>query len=133
MNSLKLMVWPLLVLLLAASSVPASEASLAIPDLHKGTFTSLGGVSAWNLLFGGACVIAGTLGISLYLRTQIQKLPAHRSMLTVANTIYETCKTYLIQQGKFLLMLFAFIAAAIAAPKIRKALSPWNRPRYGMC
>jgi K(+)-stimulated pyrophosphate-energized sodium pump len=113
MNNLKLLAGPLLILLLAASSVYASEASLAIPDLHKGTFTSLGGVSAWNLLFGGACVIAGTLGISLYLRTQIQRLPAHRSMLNVANTIYETCKTYLIQQGKFLLMLFAFIAAAI--------------------
>src|SRR5262245_35069065 len=113
MNNLKKMAGPLLVLLLAASSAHASEASLAIPDLHKGTFTSLGGISAWNLLFAGACVIAGTLGISLYLRAQIQKLPAHRSMLNVAATIYETCKTYLIQQGKFLLMLFAFIAAAI--------------------
>ncbi|HXG13373.1 MAG TPA: sodium-translocating pyrophosphatase [Gemmataceae bacterium] len=113
MNSLKTMVWPLVLLLLAAPAVFASEASLAIPDLHKGTFTSLGGVSAWNLLFGGACVIAGTLGISLYLRAQIKRLPAHRSMLNVADTIYQTCKTYLIQQGKFLLMLFAFIATAI--------------------
>jgi K(+)-stimulated pyrophosphate-energized sodium pump len=91
----------------------ASEADLAIPDLHAGKFDTLGGLSAWNLLFGGACVIAGTLGISLYFRTQIHKLPAHASMLNVAETIFQTCKTYLIQQGKFLLMLFALIAIAI--------------------
>src|SRR5262245_32043498 len=100
-------------LLLAAAAARASETALAIPDLHKGPFTTLGGVSAWWLLFWGACVIAGTLGISLYLRTQIQQLPAHRSMLAVADTIYQTCKTYLIQQGKFLLMLFVLIGAAI--------------------
>src|SRR5262249_49679585 len=70
-------------------------------------------ISAWNLLFGGACVIAGTLGISLFLRHQIHKLPAHKSMLNVAEVIFQTCKTYLIQQGKFLLMLFAIIAVSI--------------------
>src|SRR5436305_4937815 len=59
-------------------------------------------------------VITGTLVIRLYLRTQIQKLPAHRSQLNVAETIYQTCKTYLIQQGKFLLMLFVLIAVAIS-------------------
>src|SRR5207248_1015952 len=86
---------------------------LAIPDLHSGRFPSLGGISAWNLLFYGAFVICGTLGISLYLRAQIKALPAHKSMLEVAEIIFQTCKTYLIQQGKFLLMLFAFIAVAI--------------------
>src|SRR5205807_3839930 len=85
-------------------------AKLAIPDLHQGHFSTLGGISAWWLLFDGACVIAGTLGISLYLRAQIHKLPAHRSMLNVSETIFQTCKTYLIQQGKFLLMLWVFIA-----------------------
>src|SRR5262249_41753141 len=68
----------------------------------------------WWLLFWGAMVITGTLGISLYLRAQIHKLPAHRSMLNVAETIFQTCKTYLIQQGKFLLMLFVLIAIAIS-------------------
>ena len=72
-----------------------------------------GGISAWSLLFWGAWVICGTLGISLYLRTQIHKLPAHKSMLNVAEIIYQTCKTYLLQQGKFLLMLFVLIAVAI--------------------
>jgi K(+)-stimulated pyrophosphate-energized sodium pump len=107
-----------LVLLLSGSTVAASEADLAIPDLHAGKFFAKpddpkSGMNAWTLLLCGALVICGTLGISLYLRTQIHKLPAHRSMLNVSETIFQTCKTYLIQQGKFLLMLFVFIAIAI--------------------
>jgi K(+)-stimulated pyrophosphate-energized sodium pump len=101
-------------LLLLGGTVHASEADLAIPDLHAGKFDTLGGISAWNLLFFGALVICGTLGISLYLRGQIRKLPAHKSMLDVAEIIFQTCKTYLIQQGKFLLMLFVLIAIAIS-------------------
>jgi K(+)-stimulated pyrophosphate-energized sodium pump len=111
--SLKTILGALAALLLMAASAHASEADLAIPDLHQGTFTSLGGISAWWLLFIGAWVIVGTLSISLYLRTQIHRLPAHKSMLDVADTIYQTCKTYLLQQGKFLLMLFVLIACAI--------------------
>jgi K(+)-stimulated pyrophosphate-energized sodium pump len=99
----------------AATPARASEADLAIPDLHAGRFNLFGTeVSAWTLLFSGALVICGTLGISLYLRTQIHKLPAHKSMLDVAETIFQTCKTYLIQQGRFLLMLFVLIAVAIS-------------------
>jgi K(+)-stimulated pyrophosphate-energized sodium pump len=115
MKSLKLVAGSVALLFLTAAGAYASEASLAIPDLHAGRFSLFGvDVSAWNLLFYGAFVICGTLGISLYLRTQIHQLPAHKSMLDVAEVIFQTCKTYLIQQGKFLLMLFAFIAAAIA-------------------
>jgi len=109
-------------ILLAAAVLPlvlqavssASEADLAIPDLRKGHFTSLGGISAWNLLAIGALVITGTLGISLYQLYQIYKQPAHKSMLDIAEIIFQTCKTYLIQQGKFLLMLFVLIAIAIS-------------------
>lgn len=98
-----------------AGPLLASEASLAIPDLHEGTFNILGReISAFNLLLYGSIVICGTLGISLYLRRQIAMLPAHESMLKVAEIIFQTCKTYLIQQGKFLLMLFVLIAAAMA-------------------
>jgi K(+)-stimulated pyrophosphate-energized sodium pump len=105
----------LVLLLLAATQAHASEADLAIPDLHAGSFDLFGTeISAWNLLFYGALVICGTLGISLYLRAQIRQLPAHKSMLDVAEIIFQTCKTYLIQQGKFLLMLFALIAIAIS-------------------
>ena len=101
--------------LLSAGPVWASEADLAIPDLNvHGSFT-IGGntISAGNLLFYGAFVIAGTLGISLYLRAQIKALPAHKSMLDVAEIIFQTCKTYLIQQGKFLAMLFVIIGSAM--------------------
>lgn len=99
---------------LLPTSLFASEMDLAIPDLKAGTFKILGTeITAWNLLFYGAIVIAGTLGISLYLRKQIKDLPAHKSMLDVADVIFRTCKTYLIQQGKFLLMLFVLIAAAM--------------------
>jgi len=101
--------------LATATALQASEADLAIPDLHKGTFDLFGtSITAWNLLLYGAFVICGTLGISLYLRAQIYKLPAHKSMLDVAEIIFQTCKTYLIQQGKFLLMLFVLIGAAIS-------------------
>ncbi len=92
----------------------ASEANLSIPDLHEGVFHIFGGsISAWNFLCYGALIIAGTLGFSLYLFNQVKKLPAHRSMLKVAGTIYQTCRTYLLQQGKFLLMLFGLIAIVL--------------------
>jgi K(+)-stimulated pyrophosphate-energized sodium pump len=111
--------WLLMVFVLSAgwggSEVRAGEEDLAIPDLHAGTFDIFGAeISAWNLLFYGALVICGTLGISLYLRGEIKKMPAHSSMLNIAEIIYETCKTYLLQQGKFLLMLFVLIACAIS-------------------
>ncbi|MFT3739564.1 MAG: sodium-translocating pyrophosphatase [Breznakibacter sp.] len=92
--------------------VHASEADLAIPDLHQGIYVIFGkAVSAWDFLFYGAMVIAGTLFFSLYLFRQIKKLHAHESMLKVASTIYETCRTYLLQQGKFLLLLFVIVGA----------------------
>ncbi len=101
-------------ILLQTVSIFASEADIAIPDLHEGTFHILGNtISAWNFLFYGAIVIAGTLGFSLLLRSQIKRLKAHRSMLEIANTIYKTCSTYLLQQGRFLIMLFLIIAIAM--------------------
>ncbi len=115
MKSLKRIVLTLGMVLLPAAAVLASEADLAIPDLHKGApYNLLGGIKPWDLLFWGAMVIAGTLGISLFLRHQIYRIKAHESTLKVAEIIFQTCKTYLVQQGKFLLMLFAFIAAAMA-------------------
>jgi K(+)-stimulated pyrophosphate-energized sodium pump len=101
--------------LLPAVTVFASEADLAIPDLHAGSYTLFGTtITAWQLLFYGALVICGTLGISLFQFFMIKKEKAHDSMLKVAEIIYQTCRTYLLQQGKFLLMLFAFIAVAMA-------------------
>ncbi|MCK6457513.1 MAG: sodium-translocating pyrophosphatase [Phycisphaerae bacterium] len=103
-----------LVVLAGAPSVQASEADLAIPDLHQGHFRILGqDISAWWLLFWGGFIIFITCGFSVWMRTQIHKLPAHRSQLAVAETIYQTCKTYLVQQGKFLVALFVIMSAAM--------------------
>jgi K(+)-stimulated pyrophosphate-energized sodium pump len=110
---LKTFAWSAGIVLLAAATAHAGEADLAIPDLHEGKFASLGGISAWDLLLYGSFVILGTLTISLYQIWQIYRQPAHKSMLDVAEIIFQTCKTYLIQQGKFLLMLFGLIAVAM--------------------
>ncbi len=109
MKSLKPILCSTAVLLLGAAAARATEANLAIPDLHHGSYNKLGGASPFQVLFYGACVIAGTLGISLYQLYQIRKYPAHKSMLDVANVIFQTCKTYLLQQGQFLLMLFIIV------------------------
>ncbi len=112
MKPLKQLAWSIPVFFLAATNAFASEADLAIPNLDiHGTFF-IGGqkIPAGSLLFWGSFVILGTLGISLYQLWQIHKQPAHKSMLDVAEIIFQTCKTYLIQQGKFLLMLFVIIA-----------------------
>ncbi len=114
MKTLKLILCAAVLLLLAAPFVRASEADLAIPDLSHGSYDKLGGATPWQVLFYGACVIAGTLSISLYLLYQIRKYPAHKSMLDVAHIIFQTCKTYLIQQGIFLLSLFVIIAALMS-------------------
>jgi len=82
-----------------------SEADLKIPTLEPGQTNML--------LFGFLICILGLL-FGLYQFMRVKKLRAHKSMLDVAHIIFETCKTYLIQQGKFLLILFAFIAACIA-------------------
>ncbi|MDR2233713.1 MAG: sodium-translocating pyrophosphatase [Tannerella sp.] len=114
MRSLKMFLMTGCLTLVSAVRALASEADLAIPDLHEGTFHIFGGaVTSWNFLFYGALIITGTLGFSLLLFFQIKKLPAHRSMLDVAATIYQTCKTYLLQQGKFLAMLFGIITIVL--------------------
>ncbi|MBY0526890.1 MAG: sodium/proton-translocating pyrophosphatase [Gemmataceae bacterium] len=111
--SLAPMVLAVAAFLTTAAPARASEADLAIPNLDVNVFFG-NTVNAWWLLFCGALVICGTLGISLYLRKEIYQLPAHKSMLDISEVIFQTCKTYLIQQGKFLLMLFVLIAGALA-------------------
>lgn len=101
--------------LLTVGNAHASEADIKIPDLHQGYFHIFGNlVKAWDFLFYGALVICFTLGISLWLFAQIKKLRAHDSMLNVSEIIYQTCRTYLLHQGKFLLMLFAFVGAIMS-------------------
>jgi len=113
MKNCKPILWSAFLLLWMSARAFAGEADLAIPDLDTKVFFG-NRVSGWYLLLYGAMVITGTLGISLYLRGQIKKLPAHKSMLDIAEIIFQTCKTYLIQQGKFLAMLFLLIGGAMA-------------------
>ncbi len=82
------------------------EANLVLPDL--GT-VSFGGVNARTLLMGGLVICVLGLGFGLVIYTQLKNLPVHRSMLEISELIYETCKTYLITQGKFILVLELFI------------------------
>ncbi len=96
-----------------AQSAPAGEASLVLPDLAQATF--LGGTNGRALLMWGLLVCALGLLFGFVTYTQLRNLPVHRSMLEISELIYETCKTYLITQGKFLLLLWVFIAVIIAA------------------
>lgn len=90
----------------------ASEADLLIPDLKQSYFSNFG-ANGWDLLFYGMIIIILGLLFGLMQFSQIKKLPAHSSMLKVAHIIYETCKTYLLQQGRFLIILFLIIGTAI--------------------
>ena len=95
-------------LLLASAPAFASEAELVIPDLSSVSFL---GLTGHNLLLAGLviCVLGVLFGIVQSM--QISKLPVHKSMKDISELIYETCKTYLVTQGKFLAILWAFIAA----------------------
>ncbi|MHB8784024.1 MAG: sodium-translocating pyrophosphatase [Desulfobacteria bacterium] len=97
-----------LVLVLLATAANASEADLIIPDLAKQSFL---GMNGHNLLLGGLVICLLGIGFSLVQFSQIRNLPVHKSMLEISELIWETCKTYLIQQGKFLAILWVFIAA----------------------
>ncbi|MCE1177634.1 MAG: sodium-translocating pyrophosphatase [Micrococcales bacterium] len=92
------------------SVVRAGEADLTLPDLGSIEFF---GVSGHTLLSTGllVCVLGLLFGYSSY--RQLARLPVHSSMAEVSDLIYETCKTYLLQQGKLLLRLWAFIAVII--------------------
>ncbi len=87
------------------------EASLVLPDL--GQVSMLGYNSRTLLTLGiGICFLGLLFGLVSYSR--LQKLPVHRSMLEVSELIYETCKTYLVTQGRFILILEVFVGAIIA-------------------
>jgi K(+)-stimulated pyrophosphate-energized sodium pump len=87
------------------------EASLVLPDLGSATF--LGDIPGDRLLLGGLLVCLAGLVFGLVMYTKIRKLPAHRAMQEISELIYETCKTYLVTQGKFILLLEVFIGIII--------------------
>jgi len=94
----------MLATLLLPIVVTASESDLKIPELSQ---------SQNNLLYYGLLICMLGFGFGIYQYFKIKKIRAHKSMLDVAQVIFETCKTYLIQQGRLLLILFLIIGACI--------------------
>jgi K(+)-stimulated pyrophosphate-energized sodium pump len=86
------------------------EANLKLPDLSQVSFLGMDGhkLLTIGILF---CIFGLAFGLTIYVR--LKNLPVHRSMLEISELIYETCKTYLITQGKFLMLLWVFIAVII--------------------
>src|SRR5271169_2174689 len=95
----------------AGQTSEAGEAALKLPDLSSVSFL---GVNGHRLLMIGLlfCLFGLGFGMAIYMR--LKNLPVHRAMREVSELIYETCKTYLVTQGKFLMLLWAFIAVVIA-------------------
>src|SRR5690349_9403357 len=91
------------------SAARASEVDLVLPDFRSVTF--FGGLTGWTLLFAGIFVCAAGMGFGLWIFRQLKNMPVHESMREISELIYETCKTYLLTQGKFILVLWAFITA----------------------
>jgi K(+)-stimulated pyrophosphate-energized sodium pump len=95
----------------ASHDEAGGEASLKLPDMSSVSF--LNGIDGHRLLSFGLifCALGGLFGLMMYM--QLKNLPVHRSMREISELIYETCKTYLLTQGKFILILEAFIAVVI--------------------
>ncbi len=89
------------------------EASFRIPDLNSVKFLSAG-IPGHTLLLTGLVVCALGLLFGLVIYSKLKRLPVHEAMREVSELIYETCKTYLITQGKFLMLLWVFIGAIAA-------------------
>ena len=90
------------------------EAALKLPDLSSVSFLN-GAINGHSLLLIGIffCIFGLGFGMVIYMR--LKNLPVHRSMREISELIYETCKTYLVTQGKFILLLWVFIAVIITA------------------
>src|SRR5438477_106509 len=107
--------WAIILLLLSASGLSASEADINLPDLSAVTFPVFGkSLSGYTILWVGllVCLIGVVFGLIQYKQTKA--LPVHKRMGDVSNIIWETCKTYLAQQGRFLVILWVLIAGCMA-------------------
>lgn len=100
---------------LAAQAAPTAhrggEANLVIPDLNSVSFF---GMPGGRLLLGGLVVCALGLLFGLVIYSRLKSMAVHASMLEISELIYETCKTYLVTQGKFIMYLWLFIGAIAA-------------------
>ena len=94
-----------------ATDEGGGEAALNLPDLSSVSFL---GMDGHRLLMIGLLFCVFGLGFGMVIFMRLKNLPVHRSMREISELIYETCKTYLITQGKFLMLLWVFIAVIIA-------------------
>ena len=101
-------VWSLVAALLPTAAL-ASEASIIMPDLASVSFHGIDGHTLLVVLGVIVCALGLIFGVSQYLT--LSKLPVHRSMLEISELIYETCKTYLVQQVRFIFILELFIGS----------------------
>ncbi len=111
MRKYKTWLWSFLLLAAAAPAAFGGEADIKIPPLNSVEFTILGAkVPGMAILLFGLviCVLGAAFGLVQYQQTK--RLPVHERMRQVSNTIWETCKTYLLQQGRFLAILWVLIA-----------------------
>jgi K(+)-stimulated pyrophosphate-energized sodium pump len=115
MRNNKSWTWVVLVFvtLLATAGAYASESDIHIPDLTAVKFDGLGGMKGETLMYLGLfiCLLGAAFGLVQYKQTKA--LAVHESMANVSNTIWETCKTYLFTQGKFLAILWVLIAGCM--------------------
>jgi K(+)-stimulated pyrophosphate-energized sodium pump len=115
MRNTKKLPWIIILISLfgAATSTFAGEADIHIPDLTAVKFAGLGGMTGHTLMMLGivVCAIGALFGIVQYMQTKA--LPVHASMAKVSETIYGTCKTYLLTQGKLLAILWILIAGCM--------------------
>ena len=106
----------LLLIVYSQFALASSEANLVLPNLKDVALASfLGGMTGWQLLAYGLLVCIAGLVFGAVIYGQVKSMPVHRSMAEVSELIYETCKTYMQTQGKFILLLEVFIGIIIVA------------------
>ena len=114
MDKIKYLFWSVVLLALSSAGLSAGEADIVLPPLDQVNFDMMGRpVRGLTILYAGlvVCAIGMLFGWIQY--GQTKRLPVHRAMAEVSNTIWETCKTYVLQQGKFLAVLWALIAVCM--------------------
>ena len=96
---------------------PGGEVNIVLPDFtgKDVPVKFLGSFSGQQLLMIGLVVCMLGLGFAMMIYMSLKNMPVHKSMLDISELIYETCKAYLLRQGKFLMVLWAFVAAAMLA------------------
>ena len=99
----------------AAAHMGGGEANLMLPDLSDPAIATFFGMTGHSLLMYGLLVCGMGFAFGLVIYSKVKNLPVHKSMLDISELIFETCKTYLITQTKFLAILWVLIAAVMIA------------------